>query len=456
MLCKQITISIPENEEIPEIFTSLNSKENFIMIKIGCECIKQARTFLTNLSQEEIYNKIKEESMETIKKLDMDLNIQKEMMKQIKLLEKEKTDYEIQKTADIYKNNEEQLHNKINKLQDTISLLKDEIYQFQHNKEFIIQTELLKEREKYDLLVNEKTKQLSRLNDSFEKITNKTNTTKGTDGEKKFSDFTKTFKDFKGFEIVDKTKQSGEGDFHLKFDEFDILADAKNYKKTVPSSEREKIKNDLIKNEHIHFAWLVSLNTSIDKFDKAPIMYEWINTNKCIIYINNLLEYENPTQILRIAWFTCKELLKIINEDTSDITSLREKQYKMNDKIKNIRKTIRELNTTISQFKKQVDSIDFELKDLLETETNELIDSNYSLFDEWWEKKIIQTSNNENKLVSTDMWYKFRQENKDIIKKFSITTDKFKQFIKSKLPMCCYDIRSVNGSFDIKGVSWIA
>jgi hypothetical protein len=385
----------------------------------------------------------------------MDLNIQKEMIKQIKLLEKEKTDYEIQKTADIYKNNEEQLNKKINKLQDTISLLKDEIYQFQHNKDFIIQTELLKEREKYDLLINEKTKQLSRLNDSFEKITNKTNTTKGTDGEKTFSDFTKTFKDFKGFEIVDKTKQSGEGDFHLKFDDFDILADAKNYKKTVPSSEREKIKNDLIKNEHIHFAWLVSLNTSIDKFDKAPIMYEWINTNKCIVYINNLLEYEKPTQILRIAWFTCKELLKIINEDTSDITSLREKQYKMIDKIKNIRKTIRELNTTISQLKKQVDSIDFELKDLLETETHELVDSNYSLFDEWWGKKIIQTSNHENKLVSTDMWYKFRQENKDIIKKFSITTDTFKQFIKSKLPMSCYDIRSANGSFDIKGVSWV-
>ena len=241
----------------------------------------------------------------------------------------------------------------------------------------------------------------------------------------------------------------------MKFDEFDILADAKNYKKTVPSSEREKIKNDLIKNEHIHFAWLVSLNTSIDKFDKAPIMYEWINTNKCIVYINNLLEYEKPTQILRIVWFTCKELLKIINEDTSDITSLREKQYKMIDKIKNIRKTIRELNTTISQLKKQVDSIDFELKDLLETETHELVDSNYSLFDEWWGKKIIQTSNNENKLVSTDMWYKFRQENKDIIKKFSITTDTFKQFIKSKLPMSCYDIRSANGSFDVKGVSWV-
>jgi hypothetical protein len=319
----------------------------------------------------------------------------------------------------------------------------------------IIHQELTKEREKYDLIISEKNKQLSRLNDSFEKITNKTNSTKGIDGEKTFSDFASTFRDFKGFEIIDKTKQSGEGDFHLKFEEFNVLADAKNYKKTIPSSEREKIKIDLIKNDHIHFAWLVSLNTNIDKYDKSPIMYEWINTHKCIIYINHLLQFENPSQILRIVWFTCKELFKMIKEDNTDmneLTSLREKQYKMTDKIKNIRKIIRELNTTIGQFKKQVDSVDYELKDLLETETTELIDSNYSIFDDWWEKIILITGNQSDIILSTDLWYKFRQENKDIIKQFTITTDKFKQFIKSKLPMSSYNIRSNNGAFDIKGI----
>ena len=234
-----------------------------------------------------------------------------------------------------------------------------------------------------------------------------------------------------------------------------ILADAKNYKKTIPSSEREKIKIDLIKNDHIHFAWLVSLNTNIDKYDKSPIMYEWINTHKCIIYINHLLQFENPSQILRIVWFTCKELFKMIKEDNTDInelTSLREKQYKMTDKIKNIRKIIRELNTTIGQFKKQVDSVDYELKDLLETETTELVDSNYSIFDDWWEKIILITGNQSDIILSTDLWYKFRQVNKDIIKQFTITPDKFKQFIKSKLPMSSYNIRSNNGAFDIKGI----
>jgi hypothetical protein len=455
MLSKNISILVPIDEEIPEVIHSFTLKENLIMLKIGSECIIEAKKYITNLTQEEIYNKLKDESLESIKKLEMDVTLQKELTKQIKLLEKERTDFEIQRTSDIYKDKENQLNVKIDKLQETILLLKEELNQYKNHKDVIIHQELTKEREKYDLIISEKNKQLSRLNDSFEKITNKTNSTKGIDGEKTFSDFASTFRDFKGFEIIDKTKQSGEGDFHLKFEEFNVLADAKNYKKTIPSSEREKIKIDLIKNDHIHFAWLVSLNTNIDKYDKSPIMYEWINTHKCIIYINHLLQFENPSQILRIVWFTCKELFKMIKEDNTDmneLTSLREKQYKMTDKIKNIRKIIRELNTTIGQFKKQVDSVDYELKDLLETETTELIDSNYSIFDDWWEKIILITGNQSDIILSTDLWYKFRQENKDIIKQFTITTDKFKQFIKSKLPMSSYNIRSNNGAFDIKGI----
>jgi len=92
------------------------------------------------------------------------------------------------------------------------------------------------------------------------------------------------------------------------------------------------------------------------------------------------------------------------------------------------------------------------LKDLLETETTELIDSNYSIFDDWWENIILITGNPVDIILSTELWYKFRQENKDIIKQFTITPDKFKQFIKTKLPMSSYNIRSNNGAFDIKGI----
>jgi len=509
--CKQFIISIPEDEPVPDIIHTFCAKENALMIRIGSDCIQKARIHLSNLSQEEVYTKMKNDSSVIVKTLELDLLVQKELFKQLKQCESERIDTEIRRAVEIYKENETQLNNKYSKLQETTMLLKEEVRLIESEKTVAIQQEISKEREKFevliceketqydskysklqetatllkeelrmielekttaiqqeiskerekfDMLLGEKNRELTRMNDNYEKIaqnTNKTSTLKGIDGERVFSEIASTFKDFKGFEIIDKTKQSGEGDFYLKFEEFDILADAKNYKKSVPSSEREKIKMDLIKNEHIHFAWLVSLNTTIDKFDKSPIMFEWVNTQKCIVYINQLLHYENPSQILRIAWFTCRELFKLVKEEHTDITeltSLREKQYKMTDKIKNIRKIIRELNTTIGLLKKQVDTIDYELKDILEVETADLVDSNFSLFDDWWKLKIENTSSLEQKLKSTDIWTKFKQDNKEIMKQFQIAPEKFKQYIKSILPLSSYDIRSNNGAFDIKGIVW--
>jgi hypothetical protein len=254
--------------------------------------------------------------------------------------------------------------------------------------------------------------------------------------------------------MVDKHTQGGEGDFHLHFEEFDILADAKNYKKTVPITEREKIKNDLLKNEHIHFAWLVSLNTPIDKFDRSPIMYEWINTGQCIVYINNLLSFEDPSKMLRAVWFSCKELHKLIDDvnlDVSELTTLKERQFKIHDKIKEMRKNIRELNTTMNTSKNIIQHMDDQLKEILETETNKIVEFNFGLLDNWWNEHIILTSEDV-KLVSTDIWTKFKTENKDCVKNLEITSEKFKQFIKTKMPMNSLKEVSKKGAYEITGV----
>ena len=231
---------------------------------------------------------------------------------------------------------------------------------------------------------------------------------------------------------------------------------AKNYKKKVPIDQREKIKKDLLKNEHIHFGWLVSLNTSIDKWDKSPIMYEWINTTQCIVYINNLSCFEDPKKILRIVWYTCKELYKLIevddNVDTTELTALREKQFKINDKIKNIRKNIRELNTNINIFKNIITNMDDQLREILESETSNIVNSNFSLFDDWWEQNIEVS--NESIELSTDLWMRFRQDKKELIKEMDIKVEKFKQFIKTKVPGSSLIVKSknANSAFEIKGI----
>jgi hypothetical protein len=450
-LKKEIKLYIDEDDHIDERIHLFSSKEIIQAIEIGVESIIRGRNFAVNMSQQEIYNKIKDESMEEIKKLEMEMVVQREVHKKME-----------EKIESIYKEKEEQIKNKNEKLEDIIKGLKEEVKVYEMESSKMIQEEILKEREKLNIILQEKENQVNKLSETFNnviKMTNKSNSHKGSDGEKTFKYYAETFKDFKGYDIVDKHTQGGEGDFHMHFDEFDILVDAKNYKKGVPSRERDKIKGDLLKNEHINFAWLVSLNTKIDKFDKSPIMYEWVSTTKCICYINDLSHYEDPSNILRVAWFTCKELFKFITideeVDVSELTELRESKFRINDKIKNVRKTIRELNTTIGVFKKQVDNVDYELRDLLDVETSIMVESNFTILNNWWNENIEKTEEDVS-MVSTDIWFKFRQDNKDCIKEFDITPEKFRDFIKTKLPMTSYSLRNKNSSsaIDIKGIVW--
>lgn len=447
---KPITLLVTNTKELPEEILSFTPEENYYMLKIGCDCLLEGRKVVAGLTQNEIYQKIRNEHKEDIQKLELDLLVQKELNSKIDTSVK-----------GFYENQVDHLNKQIEMLRSQIKVYESE------NRDFV-KTEVEKVQSKFDILLDTKDKTIDKLSNSYEKLlvniqsqNSKSTSHKGSDGEKKFEEYASTtFLDFKGFQLVDKHTQGGEGDFHLHFEDFDVLVDAKNYKKGVPSKEREKIKNDLLKNEHIHFAWLVSLNTTIDTFDRSPIMFEWITTSKCVLYINNLLEFAEPTKILRTAWFICKELCRLIGDpasinDTDELTSLKEKQYKMNDKVRNMRKTIREINTSIGVFKKQIDGLDYELKEILDMETSVMLDSNYAFIDNWWLENIVMTSNSDDLLVSTDIWIRFRQENKEYIKELDITPDKFRKYITSKLPMTYYTLRGKgNSAIDIRFVSW--
>ena len=56
-------------------------------------------------------------------------------------------------------------------------------------------------------------------------------------------------------------------------------------------------------------------------------------------------------------------------------------------------------------------------------------------------------------LSSTDIWYRFRQENKEYVKEFGTTAEKFKEFIKKVMPADTLTCKVRNGAFEVKGVS---
>ena len=53
------------------------------MLKIGSDCLREGRNALAGMSQIEIYNKIKGESKEEIRKIELDLVVQREMALQM-------------------------------------------------------------------------------------------------------------------------------------------------------------------------------------------------------------------------------------------------------------------------------------------------------------------------------------------------------------------------------------
>ena len=440
MSFKIINLPIPSNENIPNEISGFSPEENLKMLKIGCECLLEGRKAIAGLTQQEIYNKIKDESKEEVKKMELDILVERELSKKME--------------ANISKMYEGQIDKLKKQMESMIQQLKS--YELENTD--IVNKEVAKTKEKYDILLEEKDRQNQLNREVFDKavqITTMSNSHKGKKGELKFCDIAETFKDFNQFQIQDKHTQSGEGDFHLHFEDFDVLVDAKNYKDKVDKSQRDKIRNDLLKNEHINFAWLVSLNTNIYKFDKVPIMYEWINTKQCIIYVNNLLSFDDPEKIIRIAWLFSKQIYKLIeikNDDEDELTELKEKQFKITDKLKKLKTIIREINTTINIFKTQINNVDFEIKDLLEMETNNIVETNFSLFDDWWGTNIEQTPD-ETLITSTEIWFKFKNDNKDIIKEFDITIDKFKNYIITKIPSTNRSLKgNKKGAIEIKGI----
>ena len=107
------------------------------------------------------------------------------------------------------------------------------------------------------------------------------------------------------------------------------------------------------------------------------------------------------------------------------------------------------MNTT----RNLIQVMDDELKGMIENETNELVLSNISLFDDWWEENIEITSE-EILASSTDLWTQFKHDNKLLINEMNISGENFKQYLKSKVPMSGIILRNknANSAFDVKGI----
>ena len=426
MSIKIINITVPGDAIIPDVLSTFSPEENYMMLKIGSETLNEGRKVVANLTSDEIFKKVSNDFNKEIEKLNSEIINERKTS----LLMNEK----------ITKMYETQLDQLNKKFESALSQI--EIYK-QGNLNSLNE-ELNKVKEKYDLLLEEKDRQNQLNREVFDKATNLINKTInkssisiGDDGEQIFEKLADTFRDFAEYRIENKAKQGHKGDFHLFFKEFNILVDSKNYSTSVSKKEILKIESDLNSNINMNFAWLVSLNSNICEYNKFPIMTKWITTDvgvKCILMINNLLSNKEPRDILRQAWMICNDFYKLtkkVEKEDGELEKYIKRDLLYKKHINNLQDRASEIRRGLNISYNILTNLDNDLLEMLSLASNEIVNINFELnnkINEWWNDNI-EYVNDESKMTSTELWNKFKKDNKEYVGENKITIEDFKNIV---------------------------
>ena len=452
MSIKIINITVPGDAIIPEILTTFSPEENYMMLKIGSESLCEGRKLVMNSTSDEIFKKVRNDCNKEIEKLNSEI------------INERKTSLLMnEKITKMYETQVEQLNKKFENALSQIEIYKQ-------GNSVSLNQELTKLKEKYDLLLEEKDRQ-NQLNrevfDKAEKLINKTSNKSsisiGDDGEQIFETLADTFKDFTEYRIENKAKQGHKGDFHLFFKDFNILVDSKNYSGSVQKKEITKIESDLTINDNMNFAWMVSLNSNICDYNRFPIMTKWITTDvgvKCILFINNLLEHKDPRNILRQAWSMCEDFYKLtksIDKEDGELEEYREKNLLSKKQIENLQERAAELRRNINTSFNILKHMDNDLLEILSLLSDNIINEKFTLnniIKEWWNNNIEYVNDDDSKLSSTEIWSKFKKDNKEYVGENKIAIETFKSEITSIVSSSAYIEKSKKSTIEFVGFRW--
>lgn len=423
---KKIELENVKNEKI--IHNTSREFENEVAVRIN-EQIEKEKDKMSKESNkyqekiEQLQEMLKKSELENVKQEEINKSYKREMDNEVAVRIKQKElemMQEVNKYKEIVLQNKDKENEKINNLQEELAIMKSQM-----------NNSLIENEKDKNILLNESIQEMTKLMQDVKKQTNKTND-RGKEGEAYFYEIAlNTFSEYDDFEICDKSKTPHSGDFHLKFPRFTIMVDTKCFIDTdVPVKDRKKLKHDITQNRHIKIAWLVSMHRPISKFSKFPFMID-IEDGICYVYINSLMESENPCNLLKMAWHTSNIVYDLLNHD--DDTLLLGK-YKKNDK--RVREIInkmmiksKERYAYLTQMKDNFDETDRYIRDLLNDEIINIRNVHEEAIEKWWRDNMEKSEGG--KLKTNIIYNAFCEcdENKHC----GIDIDIFKPIIKSIL-----------------------
>ena len=303
--------------------------------------------------------------------------------------------------------------------------------------------------------MNEKLKtEYEKLKETIEGLSKRqtNNVSLGDKGENIFEEYAlKTFRDFDDFNLENVSTKYYKGDFHLHFKRFSIMVDTKYYSNGIDKTQRDKIKRDMQQNQHIKFGWIVSLDTSIQKYNKAPFQFEWTTDNRCICYINQFLKQDDPCEIMRALWFSCNLIFDVAmdNEtEQNEIRHLKKNEQRIKEIVDKLLKLTKERDLTLAQFKENFEMTDKCIREILNTEINNVFEEHHTVVYKWWENRIAVSEGKQ--LTMNKIYREFKKDEDNII-----SEDYFKTivygFVEEK------DIikpKTKNGKVEVLNITW--
>jgi len=485
--CKKITLFVPINARLPESLSEWSPEDTEIILSIGHAALVQAKMSVGTINYREVMkeleeslNKKYEEELfayrETLEKAERETQFHKERVKFIQEEEESQIQRRLNQSKEVFDTLLESYKKDRNDMQQRIFHLENENENTKiTSRQLQLETEkrthqdaialIGRELESMRQMLKEKDKQIETHKEMFERsiakvdaLTQKRDVASiGKIGEGQFKSLaTNVFRDFDGFQMKEVCAIGGLGDFHMHFKEMTILVDSKLYTNKVNSTSRDKIKRDLLNNEHIQFAWLVSMDTFIDRFDKAPFMFEWINPQKCVCYINCLRGQEEPGELLRAVWYCCKALQQMMTTEANkqgELSVLKEREMKMRDILEKLVKSNRERDTLLTQFKQNFEKSDEYIREMLNVETNMVVNQYYRVVAEWWNRNLEEDSYADLSIKSTFVWTQFKRDMGEQLG--DIDANMFKEILCGFLgedKVIKPKVKS--GALELRGVKW--
>jgi hypothetical protein len=208
------------------------------------------------------------------------------------------------------------------------------------------------------------------------------------------------------------------------------------------------------------FAWLISYDSNVSEWNRFPIMYKWIVTEiglKCVVIVNNLNANKSPVDVLRNVWSITNELQKMMSKtkvEEKDVQDMMERDYNVVQKIKMAQKRLSELRRTVLSMSQITKDIENDILDALSLLSNEIVknesEKNVKI-KEWWDLNIEIDDNDENKLTSTEIWTRFKKDNKEYVDENKLLIDDFKNYVKIFIDVDKYNEKSKKGSIEFIG-----